>query len=73
MTETLEVLKKTFADKLDSRLMQIPYEQYPEKLVELANFCEISPHKLYNWRKGRTYLRKSDREMINKFFNEKIF
>lgn len=73
MTETLKILSKTFAKKLDKRLMQIPYEQYSDKLVELATFCEISPHQLYNWRKGRTYLRLSDREMINKFFNEKIF
>ena len=73
MTETLKKLSKTFANKLDKRLRQIPYENYPQKLIDLANFCEISPYQLYNWRKGRTYLRKSDREMINKFFNEEIF
>ena len=73
MTETLQLLTQSFAQKLDKRLRQIPYENYPDKLIELANHCEISPHQLYNWRKGRTFLRKADREMINSFFNEKIF
>lgn len=54
-------------DEIIENLKEIKYE-----LKKQIN-REISPHIIYNWRKGRTYLRKSDREMINKFFQEKIF
>ncbi len=58
---------------LDQYLKQIPYLEYFQKIKQLAEYCDVSEAILYNWRTGRTYLKKSDRDLIESFFQEKIF
>ena len=73
MTETTKQIIKPYADSLNNRLKEIPYVDYITTIVKLAEHCDVSEHIVYNCRCGRTYLRKSDRTMIESFFNEKIF
>lgn len=75
-TETkpnLKELTEKFANKLDNRLTKVPHKDYTRTLIDLSNHCEVSAHIVYNWRTGRTFIKKSERVMIESFFNEKIF
>ena len=63
----------TNAEKLDNFLKNIPHADYSTKIEELIGYLEITENILYHYRKEITYMRKSVRNDIEKFFNEKIF
>ena len=69
----METLTKTFSSKLDDHISKIPHADYVTKIQELADHCDVTVHIVYNWRAGRTYIRKPYREAIEQFFNEQIF
>ncbi|HOY42520.1 MAG TPA: hypothetical protein PLX60_11675 [Chitinophagales bacterium] len=73
MTETTKQLIKPHAEALNNRLKNVPWNDYVITIIKLADHCGVSEHIIYNWRTGRTFIRKSDRVMIESYFNEKIF
>lgn len=73
MTDTTKQLIKPHAEALNNRLKNVPWNDYVITIIKLADHCGVSEHIIYNWRTGRTFIRKSDRVMIESYFNEKIF
>ncbi|MDD2205691.1 MAG: helix-turn-helix transcriptional regulator [Bacteroidales bacterium] len=62
-----------FNESLNRRLRDIPYQHYKLTINALAQYCNVSKNVIYNWRTGRTYIRRRYCEKIEEFFNERIF
>ncbi|MDX9697208.1 MAG: hypothetical protein RBT49_15560 [Bacteroidales bacterium] len=73
MTEITKQLIKPHSEAFNNRLKKVPFADYITTIIKLADHCGVSEHVIYNWRTGRTYIRKSDRAIIESYFNEKIF
>lgn len=59
--------------KLKDYLNALPHDQYRNINIKLANHLACSVDVVKNIRSGKTFLRKSIRNKIECFFNQKIF
>jgi hypothetical protein len=62
-----------YADKFHEHLNTIPIGEFRKTLINLSKYLDVTKDILYNYRTGRTYIRKSERVRIEEFFNQKIF
>lgn len=69
----LEKNKLIYADKLEKHLATLPYHVHKDVTARLAKYCEVSTAVVYNWRAGRTFIKKGYRNLIIEFFDKDIF
>lgn len=61
------------AKRLNCYLNSLPHKDYAMKINGLAQYLNVNKKIIYNWRKGRTYIHPTWRNLIETYFNEKIF